>query len=53
MGGQASQIHGAERRTFDLDICLRWTPDKKETLSRPSDLQSLPELLSLLGAQRE
>lgn len=24
VGGQAGQVYGAERRTFDLDICLRW-----------------------------
>ena len=25
VGGQAGQVYGAERRTHDLDLCVRWT----------------------------
>jgi hypothetical protein len=32
VGGQASQVHGAERRTFDLDICVRWTPENLDRM---------------------
>jgi len=32
VGGQASQVHGAERRTFDLDICLRWTQENLDRM---------------------
>lgn len=32
VGGQASKLHGAERRTFDLDICVRWTQDNLDRM---------------------
>jgi hypothetical protein len=35
VGGQAGAVHGAERRTFDLDICVRWS---KENLDRVGDV---------------
>lgn len=34
VGGQAGQVHGAERRTFDLDICVRWTPENLDRMGQ-------------------
>ena len=30
VGGQAAAAHGAERQTFDLDICVHWTESNLE-----------------------